>query len=295
MGLMRCTGLDSRQWASSRCCRGSAPGRWCPRNSPSVCSTGRTGGRDTRRTAIAACRCKCSRLHPVHQHVGGKALEPQARREARIEVGVHVPDLDDRAPVAVHVREEFLAAGVVAALPHHVAVLVDRQAVPAPRPGTRRGLGGIVVQLVDAPHDFGPVHDAERLARGDLEDLCHIAAAGVARPGQERCRVERGDRLARPVGRDVQPPGELRSVGEDHAQGQLVRLFRAAPRHSPTGTGSRRRRPRGAPARSGRSCSSGIGVIEREARVQEVDVASNLQLARVRRLECVVAERDLPE
>src|SRR5207253_10973170 len=104
-----------------------------------------------------------------------------------------VPDLDARAPALVHVREEFLVRGVVAALPHHVAVLVDNQAVRTPGPGTRRRLAGIVVQLVDAADDPGPVHNLERLTRCYLENLRDVCAAGVARPRPARGRAERGD------------------------------------------------------------------------------------------------------
>ena len=115
---------------------------------------------------------------------------------------------------------------MVQGLAHDIPILVDRHAVRAPRlVWARKGrLGRIIVQLGDVAYDASPVNHAERLPRRDLEYLRDVLAAGVVRPHQERRGVELSDLLARPVGRDVQPPGHVGSIHEDHVQRQLVRL-----------------------------------------------------------------------
>src|SRR2546428_938491 len=64
-------------------------------------------------------------LHPIHQRVGGETLVPHVRRKARVEVGVHVANLDDLVPRGIHVGEESLVGGVVRASRHHVPVFVN--------------------------------------------------------------------------------------------------------------------------------------------------------------------------
>src|SRR5438874_6437009 len=44
-------------------------------------------------------------LHPIHQRIGRKALVPQGRREAGVEVRVHVADLYNLVALRVHERD----------------------------------------------------------------------------------------------------------------------------------------------------------------------------------------------
>src|ERR1041384_1852774 len=165
-------------------------------------------------------------LHPVDQRVGREALEAQGAGEAGVEVGVHVPDLDGLLAGRRDERNQPLADRVVLALPHQEAVFVhdDRVWSPGPTGHALRGLRGVLAQLSVRADDFGPVDHAEGLTGGDPEHLRHVIVAGIIRPDQIRRGGERRNRLTGAVSRDVDLPREVRLVGQDHAQGHLMRV-----------------------------------------------------------------------
>src|SRR5207237_2799551 len=147
-------------------------------------------------------------LHPIPQRIGREALVPQGRREAGVEVRVHVADLYNLVALRVHERDVRLVAGVIDALPHHVTIFVDDHAVGSPhlaRTGQRL-LGWMLVQVIEATPDLRAIDQAVRLPRRDAEHARDVVVAGVGRSHEDGRRAELGDRLARTIGRDVEPP-----------------------------------------------------------------------------------------
>ena len=161
-------------------------------------------------------------LHPIQQRVGGEVLPPHGGREAGVEVGVHVADLDDLAPRGAHIGDEPLTEGVVHAIRHYVPVFVPgvvgggigQARARASRQFYRR----IIAQLGEAPHDLGSVQHAKRLTLRDPEILGHIVVAPITPgPHKEGRYVELGDELPRAVRGHVDAPGQVRLVREHHA------------------------------------------------------------------------------
>src|SRR5437016_9168763 len=161
-------------------------------------------------------------LHPIQQRVGGEVLPPHGGREAGVEVGVHVADLDDLAPRGAHIGDEPLTEGVVRAIRHYVPVFVPGVVGggigQARARASRQFYCRIIAQLGEAPHDLGSVQHTKRLTLRYPEILGHIVAAPITPgPHKEGRYVELGDELPRAVRGHVDAPGQVRLVREHHA------------------------------------------------------------------------------
>ena len=152
-----------------------------------------------------------------------------------------------------------------------------------------RLLRRIVIQVGEAADDLRAVDHAEGLARCDLEVLHDVVVADVIRADEELRRVQLGDLLACPVGGYVHPPRELRPVHQDRAQRQLVGVSQqrggVLPLIDIAGRPGEGHQHDLVPCLLAR-----VRVLQREP-VEEVDVAADLHLRRVGRLERLVAER----